>query len=140
MVQTPAHSLSLKVSEFILPCRSWDSVKLACFLPSHLVDKALSLFIPLPPQQDSLVWGLIADGEYSVKSGALLAQGLFNENVIKVDYVWIWKLHLSPKIKNFIWKACDDGLPSKERLERSHIFLSQECPFCNFHFETTNHL
>ncbi|XP_057251441.1 uncharacterized protein LOC130591711 [Beta vulgaris subsp. vulgaris] len=32
----------------------------------------------------TLVWGLTADGEYSVKSGSLLAQGAFNPNFEKV--------------------------------------------------------
>lgn len=72
---------------------------------------------------------------------ARLAQGLLNDNVVSVDYTWNWKLNPPPpKVKIFLWKACNDGLPSKERLERSHFFLPQECPFCNHHSETNNHL
>lgn len=117
----PDSSHSLLVSDFILPCRTWDRSKLARYLPHYLVEKALSFFIPFHSQQDSLVWGLTADGQFSVKSGALLVQGLVNGDVTIVDYAWIWKLLPPPKIKNFLWKACNDGLPSKERLERSHI-------------------
>ena len=33
-----------------------------------------------------------------------------------------------------------DGLPTKDRLERSHVFTAQECAFCNFHKESDDHL
>lgn len=66
------------------------------------MDRVCSLFIPVHPQQDSLVWGLTADGEYSVKSGASLAQGIFNERVVPVDYSWVWKLCVPPKVKFFL--------------------------------------
>lgn len=98
----PDSSHSLLVSDFILPCRTWDRSKLARYLPQYLVEKALSFFIPFHSQQDSLVWGLTADGEFSVKSGALLVQGLVNGDVTIVDYAWIWKLLPPPKIKNFL--------------------------------------
>lgn len=74
------------VSDFISTYKSSDRAKLASFLPPSMVAKSCSCFIPSHPQQDSLVWGLTADGEYSVKSGARLAQGLLNENVVPVDY------------------------------------------------------
>lgn len=48
---------------------------------------------------------------------------------------------MSPPRLNFsLESVMIDGLPSKERLERCHIFLPQDCPFCNYHSETTNHL
>lgn len=76
-----------------------------------------------------------------MKSRSRLAQGLLHDNVVPVDYAWIWKLIVPPpKVNFFICKACNDGLPSKQRLERSHIFLPHECPYCNYHSETTNHL
>ena len=107
---------------------------------SPVVDKICSLFIPLHPQPDSLLWGLTSDGEYSVKSGSRLAQGLLRDSLNPVDYAWIWKLAVPPKVKFFLWKGCNDGLPSKSRLERCHVFLPQNCPFCNFHSESINHL
>ena len=51
-----------------------------------------------------------------------------------------WKLNVPPKVRNFLWKACNDGIPSKSHLERSHVFTPQECVFCNFHSESTTHL
>ena len=98
------------------------------------------MYVPSSDQPDRLIWGLTADGEYSVKSGALLAQGLTPATFKKVEFRWIWSLSIPPKIKNFLWKACNDRLPSKTRLERSHIFLPQQCVFCNNASESVAHL
>lgn len=106
-----------------------------------IISKITYLFVPSHPQPDELVWGLTADGVYSVKSGALLTQGLTHSSTPKVPYDWIWKLQVPPKVKNFLWKACNDGLPTKSLLEKSHVFLPQECVFfCNYQSESTTHL
>lgn len=122
----------LKVSEFIISGGIWDRAKLEIFLPSRLVSRISSLFLPSHPPEDVLVQGLSADGKYSVKSGALLAQGLTEDRVPKVAYVWIWKLRVPPKVKNFLWKACNDGFPTKSRLKKA-MFFPQECVLCNYH-------
>ena len=112
----------------------------ASLVPPHIVSQICSIYIPSSDQPDRLVWGLTTDGEYLVKSGALLAQGLTPSNFEKVEFSWIWSLSVPPKIKNFPWKACNDGLPSKTRLEKSHIFLPQQCVFCNNASESVAHL
>ena len=87
-----------------------------------------------------MVWGLTAHGEYSVQSGARLLQGHGIHVTPKVSFKWIWKCNVPPKTKFFIWKICLDRLPTKDRLERSHVFTAQECVFCNFHKESDDHL
>ena len=113
---------------------------LLSFVPPHIVSHICSLYIPSSPQPDTLIWGLTADGEYSVKSGALLAQELVSSELDTVEYNWIWHLTIPPKIKNFLWKACNDGLPTKIRLEKSHVFLPQQCVFCSNAGESIGHL
>lgn len=44
-------------------------------------------------------WGLTVDGEYFAMFGYSLAQGLFNPSFSKVDFAWIWRSHIPPKIK-----------------------------------------
>lgn len=55
--------------------KAGDLVKQVCFI-----------FISVYSLPDSLVWRLSVDGEYLVKSDALLAKFLFNSNVVKIDY------------------------------------------------------
>ena len=63
-----------------------NRVFLSQLVPPHIADKIGSLFLPSSLQADSLVWGLTTDGEYSVKSGSLLAQGIYNPNFEKVEF------------------------------------------------------
>lgn len=58
----------------------------------------------------------------------------------KVTYNWLWHLSINPKIKYFLWKISQNGLPIKKRLESSHVYLPLECVYCNFHSETDHHL
>ena len=89
---------------------------------------------------DEVFWGLTANGEYSAKSGVALLQGYGLNPPDKISYNWIWGLDIPPKIKFFMWKICQNGLPTKKRLESSHVFLPLECVFCNSPAETDHHL
>lgn len=79
-------SEDLKVSECILESGVWDYGKLLTLVPPYISKIISSLFIPLSPQNDKLVWGLTSDGEYSVKSGADLIQSSSGINSQKVEY------------------------------------------------------
>ena len=99
-----------------------------------------SIFLPSNGVEDKIIWGLTADGEYSVQSGARLLQGIKSGSYSRVGYDWIWSADIPPKIKFFLWKICQNGLPTKKRLELSHVFLPLECVFCNYHAEDAHHL
>ncbi|XP_057246695.1 uncharacterized protein LOC130589452 [Beta vulgaris subsp. vulgaris] len=118
LVSPVSGSFHMTVSDFISQRSIWNIAKLACFLPSHLVSQVAELFLPSEAQEDELVWGLSSDGEYSVKSGALLVQGLVGSDVPKVSFSWIWKLNVPLKaalaISKFVasWFGSVDSGPS----------------------------
>lgn len=60
----------------MLPNRQWDALFIQELVPLDIAKAICSLFISASKQMDKLVWGLSADGVYSVKTGALLAYGL----------------------------------------------------------------
>lgn len=39
-----------------------------------------------------------------------------------------------------MWRLCHNGLPTKKRLELSHVFLPLDCVFCNAHDEDVAHI
>jgi len=43
----------------------------------------------------------------------------------------IWQLHTSNKIKHFIWRACNNSLPTMCNLSHRHITSSETCEQCN---------
>lgn len=56
------------------------------------------------------------------------------------EWRWIWNLELPPKVRTFLWRACNDILPVKVNLMRRHIGGDPYCPFCRKGLEYTSHL
>ena len=55
--------------------------------------------------------------------------------------VWkvIWQLQVPPKVKNFIWQACCNALPTKQALMRRKIVADPICERCKLDVEETEH-
>lgn len=133
-------SEDLMVAKFIDMEAQWDSQYLLQFVPEPIVNVIKGIFIPRSSIEDKLIWGLTADGCYSVKSGVALLQGFGICPPSPEPFSWLWKLSIPPKVKFFLWKICNNGLSTKKRLEICHIFVPLECGFCNHHSEDTAHL
>jgi len=59
-----------------------------------------------------------------------------------LDFNWqtnIWRLHTSPKVKHFLWKAMKSALPLGEALARRNIIADLNCKRCG-RPETSLHL
>ncbi|KAF5464321.1 hypothetical protein F2P56_014405 [Juglans regia] len=52
----------------------------------------------------------------------------------------LWNLQLPNKIKNFIWRACKDSLPTKKLLFQRHVLGSSTCVFCHDACEDVSHI
>lgn len=63
------------VVDFIWEHGQWNKEMLGEVLPSNVVSQICKLYIPGNVTQDTLVWGLTSDGEYSVRTGARSTQG-----------------------------------------------------------------
>ncbi|KAJ4962791.1 hypothetical protein NE237_022730 [Protea cynaroides] len=96
--------------------------------------KFLLISIPLLPQEDRLIWFAEKDGKFIVKSAYHFITYLFNELVqqqassSKVStwdmvplQVWsrIWSCEIYPKIRNFLWRVCANGLATGDALHQS---------------------
>jgi hypothetical protein len=63
-------------------------------------------------------------------------------NTSTVQDLWkkIWNLKGSKVIKFFLWKACNDILPTREKLFKRKITLDPLCPICWRELESTCHI
>lgn len=97
-------SESLVVAQVINHEFQWDDPRLRELVSVEVFQAISSIFIPRYYLEDKLIWGLSADGCYSVKSGVALLQGVGPQAgpLPKAPYLWIWKLSVPPKIKFFI--------------------------------------
>ena len=125
VVSPPPGSEELKVSDVLNEFGGWDRARIDQLVPSHVGEKISSLFLPSSPQADSLIWELTTDGQYSVKTGSMLAQGLFNPSFEKVEFAWLWNLNVPPKIIFFLWKLAMMGCHPRIGLKNvKFLFLS----------------
>ncbi|XVF41404.1 hypothetical protein PTKIN_Ptkin01aG0277400 [Pterospermum kingtungense] len=80
---------------------------------------ARQLHYDLTPTKDKLVWLFDKRGIYSVKSGYSMSSSLFPNDELKVSGDWniIWKLEFPLRVKDFVWRAGRDCLPTRQRLQ-----------------------
>jgi ribonuclease HI len=117
---------------------AWNGDKIrAHFLP-YDVDAILQ--IPLsdrcPP--DKLYWYATTNGKYTIRSGyQLLLKERWISNPgssrqVEPDPLWkqIWSLRTPTKVKTFMWRACQEALPTKAGLFRRKVIPSPGCDNC----------
>ena len=97
--------------------------------------------------EDTLVWPLTNDGDYSVRSAYRLlvsAESTLQPNSSvsgSNGLVWkkIWKMKVPNKTRHFIWRAAKDALPTKQNLQARHIPVGVVCDGCGEHTESIIH-
>ena len=106
---------------------------------------AIPLSSTLP--EDRRVWSGTANGVFSVRSAYHVSHNQLSKingeecsNNTRMKSLWkaIWKLHFPNKIRNFIWRACKDILPTKTKLRDCKIPVEMECDLCEG-VETASH-
>ena len=98
-------------------------------------------------QEDVLIWPFNPDVEYSVKSGyrflfeanTLQQPGPSNAEAMKPLWSKVWSLAMPNKVKNLIWRACSNSLPTKVNLARRKITSDGLCDICRVHQEDMVH-
>ncbi|KAG2333220.1 hypothetical protein Bca52824_004400 [Brassica carinata] len=128
--------------------RRWSTEKLEeLFVPSDV--KILMKYQPVINREDFWSWKFNKSGAYSVKSGYWLAtkeknvemrrraEELPSVNCLKTK---IWKVHSTPKIRLFLWKALSDALPVVDLIRSRGINCDERCQICGFEGESINHV
>ncbi|KAL6225204.1 hypothetical protein ACLB2K_004055 [Fragaria x ananassa] len=99
---------------------------------------------------DRLIWPATKNGNYSVRSGYhffhsqnLKPSSTHAHSSHRVDSsVWntIWKLNVTPKVKNFMWRIMVNALPSYLNLFNRKIIQNPLCPVCELFPESIEHI
>ncbi|XP_062147743.1 uncharacterized protein LOC133856702 [Alnus glutinosa] len=96
----------------------------------------LPLCPTLPP--DRLVWRGTTNGIFSVRSAYHMGMEVkvrdngSTSKEVGGHKVWstIWRLGVPNNVKKFMWRACNDLLPTKQNLHRRKIVENESCPCC----------
>lgn len=82
------------------------------------------------------------NGTYSVKSAY---RRLYEGYTIyqlwgAVNWLKVWNLNVAPKVKNFMWRALRNCLPTLVNLRQKNVEVYPICPVCHCSLETEEHV
>lgn len=121
--EQPSVEENITVDSFIDSHNQWNTNLLRLVVPQNIINDICDIPIPLNNILDEFFWGYSNNGDFTTKSASWLAQGLEHQFKSKCGFHWICNLNLPPKQKSFLWNLCVNGLPTKERLQQSHVFI-----------------
>ncbi|CAN1754104.1 Putative ribonuclease H protein At1g65750 [Linum perenne] len=131
---------SLLVSQVIKTNGDWDSDFLSSVLPHDIVLQVIGMSPPLDNLgQDSLVWGLEANGAFSVRSAYLMLSDIEPDSS---DGFWsrIWRWKGPNKVMHFLWLASHKRLLTNEERGRRHLTNQVNCSRCAAVVESFEHV
>ena len=116
------------------------------FLP-HEAELILSIPLSIRLPQDRLIWSPSSLGCFSTHSAYKLPVSTAstsnasssNPNPQKNFWRGLWKLCVPSKVKNFVWRASNNALPTMDNLLHHKVVLSATCNICKIHVEDTTH-
>ncbi|CAN1852510.1 Putative ribonuclease H protein At1g65750 [Linum perenne] len=132
--------LSLSVFDFTLHDGNWNLDALHDCLPHTVVMQIMGMTPPCASLgEDSIAWGLEANGCFSVKSAYLLLKDIdSSESAASWSKVWSWE---GPaKIRQFLWLVTHGKLMTNEERRRRHLSPDAICPECQGGCEDGEHV
>uniref|UniRef100_A0A803PQX4 RNase H type-1 domain-containing protein n=1 Tax=Cannabis sativa TaxID=3483 RepID=A0A803PQX4_CANSA len=121
----------------------WDEEVLRDVLTER--DYKLVIAIPLSQtsMEDKWHWYKEYTGLFSVRSACQLIQDSKPVNGQPDNSgFWrcLWQLKVPPKVKNFLWRACTNCLPTCFQLSLGKVPIEVKCPICHGETETILHI
>jgi hypothetical protein len=98
-------------------------------------------------QKDKIVWAGTKKGIFTVHSAYHMAKelSLMDEGGCSTkgnkERMWqtLWKLNCPRVVQLFLWKACNNILPTKANLSKRGVTQDDKCPICNLEMEFVGH-
>jgi hypothetical protein len=105
--------------------------------------------IPISPRlmKDRLVWAGTKNGLFLFRSAYNLDLELLDRQKgcasvtpsTRSSWKLIWQLKIPRTVQLFLWRVCNDILPTKGKLWKRHIVENPLCPLCGIDFESSTH-
>ena len=119
--------LTLRMAEFINPqTKQWDRGKVNAWFQPPSRDEVLRIRLGSLEGRDTLIWNENKAQTFSVQTAYHVALRMNrtrigeHSRVQEGKPVWnrLWKLSVPPKVRNFVWRASSDILPTRANLAR----------------------
>jgi hypothetical protein len=138
-----------KVKELINSSTGWwDQSLLTAIFSKEEVEAINTIPLSSTDQPDVEIWRCTETGVFSVKSAYHLAKEIEGRQLPegstsrgKSD-IWriLWALPIPNTEKKFMWRACQNLLPTKDNLLRRKVVQEPYCPICGLEPETVYHI
>jgi hypothetical protein len=149
-IQAPVRILGEndKVSALIDDTTQWWNYELIqAIFPEEEAKRIYSTVLSPLGKPDQIVWAGTKNGIFTVRSAYHLAKELSLVEIGECsiagqkERMWqiIWKLKCPRVIHLFLWKACNNILPTKGNLSRRAVTKDDKCPICKLETETIGH-
>ncbi|KAK2649469.1 hypothetical protein Ddye_016958 [Dipteronia dyeriana] len=97
------------------------------------------------PAPDSIMWHYDKLGTYSVRSGYHLGSVIASSpgtsvfNSLESWWNYFWQLKIPLKVKIFLWKACNNWIPSNLNSTYRRVSIANSCLVCYTWLKSTLH-
>ncbi|KAI9185039.1 hypothetical protein LWI28_003582 [Acer negundo] len=124
------------VSSLLSPTGGWNISLVRDFFLKEDADAILSLPTGSVQIVDDLLWHYKKSSCYSVRSGYKIGcekLSLASSSGLGCLEEWwktLWRLRIPAKVKIFIWKACNNWLPTAWNLMKLKLDVDPFCPVC----------
>ena len=110
--------------------RKWNTNLLVISLLPKKLEKKKKIPFACVESEDVLYWHFIQDGRYTCKLKEEDDLLPYEDSLNWDKQLWkgVWSLQVPNKVKNFMWRACRNSMPTKENLVRQTII---ENPICD---------
>ena len=128
--------------------KQWDRGKISTLIAYRSRMEILSIPLQNSTAQDKMEWEENRNRIFTVKSAYKVALRLQESTQAEHSRagldrpIWkkIWKLNIPPKVRNFLWRACSNILPTRENLHRRRVQMEPWCELCCQCTETVAHV
>ena len=129
--------------------KSWNIDEIKSFLLPFEAKAIQCIPLSFQGARDTMIWFASQDGAFSIQSAYWL---LLNEETSLIPcsssanymcFLWksIWGLSVTPKVRNFLWWACNGALSTKINLWKRNVLSNLSTPknFLSLHMRCTYH-
>ena len=145
----PRANTTLKVGDLIYhKSMQWNRPLIQATFMQATQNDILRIHLSNTWTRDKLYWKENKAQRFTVKTAYHVALRLHREVGVKHSTVgeekrfWnrIWKMNVPPKVRNFVWMACNDILPTRTNLYRKKVYTDPLCAICEQTDETVGHV
>ncbi|KAG6696698.1 hypothetical protein I3842_09G161200 [Carya illinoinensis] len=142
------HTFRIQSNKEEMLHKNWNEPLLVRLFSAQEVDIIKSIPISIGGRDDQLVWHHTKNSLFSVRSAYFLHRAMLvrstgeTSNDKLEDGFWkdIWKLPVPNTVRSFIWRACNEALPTIVNLVKRKLVENSNCPISLVELEPSEHV